>query len=85
MRNLTLTPEEEILYENQPIRLVDIFLLGPLMAWMGVETYREASKREKGKRTMGGAMAIMGLLTVVHNGRNYMRVEELRRGRHQAR
>lgn len=52
----------------QPIRLLDVVLIGPLMVYGGARL----AEREA---LAGNALAILGLLTVVYNGANWVRVE----------
>ena len=53
----------------QDTRLVDVFLLGPLMVWfaMSAKGMPEWSK---------WALGLSGVATVVFNGMNYLAVEE---------
>ena len=56
--------------KSQPVRLVDVFLLGPFMVWSG-DTLAKA-----GHKRAGVVMALSGVATVVYNGRNYLRIRE---------
>jgi len=49
----------------QLVRLADVFVVGPLMVWGGVELSRR-------NRAAGNALIGMGVLTVLYNGRNYL-------------
>lgn len=61
----------------QHIRLLDVFLIGPLMIWGG-----DALNRQ-GRSLAGPALAVCGLATILYNGRNYLavdrRIQEQRR------
>lgn len=49
----------------QPVRLLDVFLIGPMMIWGG------SALDESGHPIAGVALALMGLATIGYNGRNY--------------
>lgn len=55
--------------KTQAIRLLDVFLIGPLMVYGGVQT----------KGVLGYTLAAFGVATVVFNGVNYLMVERTRR------
>lgn len=50
----------------QSVRLLDVFAIGPLMVWGGVQTSRRSP-------VLGATLAVMGVLTVVYNGQNYLK------------
>lgn len=52
----------------QRIRLLDVFLIGPMMVWGG------KALGDQGHSVAGPLLAILGVATVVYNGRNYVRV-----------
>lgn len=52
------------LLKPQAVRLLDVFVIGPLMAYGGAELSRK-------QPLLGGALFVSGVLTVVYNGRNY--------------
>lgn len=52
----------------QHIRLLDVFMIGPLMIWGGYALQRE------GRRVAGPVLALTGVATIYYNGRNYVRV-----------
>lgn len=54
----------------QSVRLADVFIIGPLMVWGGLQLPPK-------HRVAGGALALLGVATVLYNGRNYL----LARGR----
>lgn len=56
----------------QTVRLADVFFIGPLMTWGGYKLLREY-------RLPGVALGALGILTVLYNGSNYLRVESERR------
>ena len=51
--------------KSQPVRLVDIFLLGPFMIWFGLIATGVSV-------TFKVIMVISGIATVIYNGRNYL-------------
>lgn len=51
----------------QSVRLVDVFVLGPLMVW-----YAGASRGPEWARA---ALGVAGLLTIAYNGANYLRAD----------
>jgi hypothetical protein len=58
----------------QPIRLLDVFVIGPLMIWGG------HALDGAGHKIAGPVLATMGLTTIIYNGRNYETIRR-RRGR----
>lgn len=56
----------------QPIRLLDVFLVGPLMIHGG----RKVARFEP---VAGNVLTLLGVLTIWYNGRNYLRIEEERK------
>lgn len=53
----------------QTVRLLDVFLIGPLMIWGG---YAAAYRH----RVAGLSLAALGFGTVVYNGYNWFRIRE---------
>lgn len=53
--------------KTQEIRLADVFAIGPLMVWGGMKLRDEYPMQ-------GGALALLGVATVLYNGRNYLRL-----------
>ena len=51
----------------QPVRLADVFIIGPLMVWGGLSLAKKHPRR-------GGALALMGVGTVLYNGNNYLKL-----------
>ena len=51
--------------KSQPVRLVDVFLLGPFMIWFGLIATGVSV-------TFKVIMVISGIATVIYNGRNYL-------------
>ena len=54
------------------MRLVDVFLLGPLMTWAGVIIADAAVTQ--GQELAGQALAVSGIATIGFNGYNYLRL-----------
>ena len=50
----------------QTVRLFDVFLLGPILFWSGRKTVDE------GDNWRGGLLMLVGALTIIYNGANYM-------------
>lgn len=55
----------------QPIRLLDVFFVGPVMVLAGRRLSRSGD-------AMGDLLTALGVLTVWYNGRNYLRIEKER-------
>jgi len=56
--------------KSQPIRLLDVFVIGPLMIWGGV------ALNDRGRRYAGPALAALGLTTIIYNAHNYEKVRD---------
>lgn len=52
--------------KTQTVRLVDVFALGPFMIW---------AAQQLRPRWARDAMLLSGVLTILYNGANYVRVE----------
>ncbi len=52
----------------QWVRVADVFVIGPLMLWAGLEL------GERKHPARGTALALIGLATVAYNGLNYIRL-----------
>lgn len=57
--------------KSQPTRLMDVFLLGPLMIFAGMRL------RKHGDRTLGAIIVGSGLGTIAYNYRNWRRLRYL--------
>lgn len=64
LRALPLTTTDG---KAQWIRLADVFLVGPVMIWGGVEVAR-------GKPVPGIALGALGVATILYNGYNFFRL-----------
>lgn len=53
----------------QDLRLVDVFVLGPFMVWVGLRAQTVPQWARAG-------MIAAGVATTVYNGRNYLIVQE---------
>ena len=51
----------------QPIRLIDVFLLGPFMIWTGLKSESRLTR---------AIMVASGIATIGYNGRNYLLIRE---------
>lgn len=59
--------------KTQTIRLADVFVVGPVMLW-------GANKlAQRGDKALGGALGLLGLLTIAYNGGNYLDYAQQRR------
>lgn len=65
----TMTPH----VKAQWVRLLDVVAIGPLMTYSGLHL------RDAGEEKLGNVLAVLGVLTVLYNGRNLFRVERARR------
>lgn len=54
--------------KSQPVRLLDVFLLGPFMIWAGTQKRLPSWART--------ALIISGVATVGYNARNYLRIRD---------
>ena len=53
--------------KTQAIRLADVFLIGPLMIWGGLELAEQY-------RARGHGLAALGIATIGYNALNYIRL-----------
>lgn len=53
----------------QPIRILDVVLIGPLMMWGGAQLRRSYPLR-------GDLLTLLGIATIWYNGRNYLLIEQ---------
>ena len=80
MSDLTLQITDEEFGKGQAVRLVDVFLLGPLMTWAGYRIQADAYYlRAPGddafaQELAGQALLVSGLATIAFNGFNYIRL-----------
>lgn len=63
----TCVPDALATVKSQRVRLLDVFVVGPLMIWGGT----------KAGGLGGTALALFGLTTVAYNARNYLRVRDM--------
>lgn len=59
----------ERIVKSQRVRVADVLLIGPLMAWGG-------AKLAPRYPVTGGLLALLGVATVLYNGRNYLTVRD---------
>jgi hypothetical protein len=57
---------EIVCSKSQWVRVVDVFVIGPLMVWAGVKLARQRY------RVAGASLAVLGVATVAFNARNYL-------------
>jgi hypothetical protein len=60
--------------KGQTVRLIDVWALGPLMTWGGLEV--AANARTDGEALAGNLLALSGVATVIFNGLNYIRLRD---------
>jgi len=51
--------------KSQPVRLLDVFVIGPLMIWGGI------ALNDRGRQYVGPVLALLGLSTIIYNARNH--------------
>jgi len=51
--------------KSQPVRLLDVFFIGPLMIWGGL------ALNDQGHPYAGPVLALLGLTTIIYNARNH--------------
>jgi hypothetical protein len=54
----------------QTIRILDVVLIGPLMAYAGKRLHEEE------ERAVGWTLGLLGVATIFYNGRNFLRKQE---------
>jgi hypothetical protein len=59
----------ERVVKSQRVRVADVLLIGPIMAWGG-------AKLAPRYPVAGGLLALLGVATVLYNGRNYLTVRD---------
>ncbi len=57
--------------KTQFIRLADVFFIGPVMIYAGNRL------RKQGDKTLGGVLALLGVATILYNGKNYLEQDRL--------
>ena len=62
-----MNPEPEPLVKSQSVRLLDVFVLGPLMVYA-------ATKLPKRSRPLAYALGFFGVTTVLYNAKNYAEI-----------
>lgn len=55
--------------KTQTIRLADVFFVGPVMLLGGFKL------ADRGDKMLGSALGALGILTILYNGNNYLKVE----------
>lgn len=55
----------------QSVRLMDVFVIGPLMMWAGYRLVQRYPVR-------GQFLFVSGIGTVIYNGHNYLQIEQAR-------
>jgi len=63
----------EPIVKSQPIRLLDIFIIGPLMVYGGT-TLKSTNS------VAGWALTAFGLGTILYNANNYWKIKRLTNG-----
>jgi len=58
------------LAKSQAVRVLDVILIGPVMAWA-------ATRLPKRDAPMAWLLGGLGIATVLYNARNYLRIAEL--------
>lgn len=71
-------PPAEPDVKAQPIRVADVLLVGPLMAWGGAVVVTSARGRSS-TRALGALLTALGVATVAFNGKNWLDVHRRRR------
>lgn len=60
-----------LMEKAQGIRLLDVFAIGPAMIYAGA--------RLKSSPNMANLLVLAGIGTILYNGANYVRIEQLKR------
>jgi hypothetical protein len=67
-----VTTVSELAYDAQPVRVFDVFVLGPFMVWAG------AKARDLPTWARGG-LIVSGIATSIFNGVHYVALQSLRK------
>jgi hypothetical protein len=59
--------------KGQPVRLWDVFVLGPAMLYGGWRLYQTGQRADRG---IAGFLGLAGVLTIAFNGVNFWRIEQ---------
>lgn len=68
--NQDLLKHFQAMEKAQGVRLIDVFLLGPAMIYAGARLKN---------RNMALLLAVSGVGTILFNGANYVRIEQLKK------
>lgn len=68
----TMPPSNSAHVKAQWVRLLDVIAIGPLMAYGGYRLRQEEA-------IVGNGLIVLGVLTVLYNGRNLLKIEHERR------
>ena len=69
-----VTANHTCLGKGQTVRLIDVWALGPLMTWGGLQV--AANARTDTEALAGNLLALSGVATVIFNGVNYLRLRD---------
>ncbi|NIP95451.1 MAG: hypothetical protein GWO24_19215 [Akkermansiaceae bacterium] len=64
--------QQDPLSKTQMVRLADVFIIGPLMIWGGMNVKRDG---------LGTLLTLAGVGTILFNGLNFIRLEEMKKRR----
>jgi hypothetical protein len=64
-------PVTEPVSKTQMIRLADVFFIGPVMVYGG------SKLRERGDTGLGVTLMLLGVATILYNGKNYLKQREV--------
>ena len=70
-----MTKDREV-EKTQAIRIADVFFIGPLMVWGGLAVRDQAKTLTA--QSAGMTLAVLGVATVLYNGRNYLEQRDRR-------
>ena len=68
---VTLLQHLQAMEKAQSVRLFDVFVLGPAMVYAGT--------RLKNTPNLAALLALSGVGTILFNGANYVRIEQLKK------
>jgi hypothetical protein len=62
--------------KSQHVRLIDIFILGPLMIYLGMYKYKNIDKNDNIIKIMSIILIFFGSTTITYNLKNYIKINK---------
>lgn len=64
--------KEMLLEKSQPIRLLDVFLIGPFLVWYGLKYDYSRKHKETANQITKTILLCIGFYTIVYNAYNFI-------------